>query len=420
MERPTYLQSLLRELDAEKAQPLAAAEPAKAISLIEALAPLPMPAAYHAAGALLELGTGAAPALKRWILAHGDHSVLWALLNEEVDAGPGLEAFGELLDEDDPDFVAAAAAAVGKCGAPGLRYAERLRELAETGGDSWVRSHALRALGQVGAQETALLIKAVREGDEDENLAAVAALGLLGPDAREAVDAICDCLEHDSPLNAQAAATALMRIGERSPRVGDALAAALARTDDPDRYENLLHAIGRLGAPSPAAQAALDEAIRSEDAAKRGAAAVAAHLATGDPAGVRVHLADAAWFLREWQVDPGPFADALLQSLEERAGEGPPAGMDDLQELLRKATAGMKPERLMMGDDVVEVMSTEIDPSATIVADVADALVVLAQRLGDPAAIPALERIAADQRSRPWTQDMAAEASKALRGKPDG
>ena len=69
----------------------------------------------------------------------------------------------------------------------------------------------------------------------------------------------------------------------------------------------------------------------------------------------------------------------------------------------------------MVGNDVIEVMSAEINPSAKIVTDVADSLIVLAQRLGDPAAIPALERIAADEHTQPWTREMAADTAKALR-----
>ncbi|MHC4452456.1 MAG: HEAT repeat domain-containing protein [Planctomycetota bacterium] len=407
----THLQLLLREVDLETAQTIAAAEPAEAIALIEALAPQKMPAAHYGASALLEFGPDAAPALKRWLLAHDSRAlaVLWATLNNSVDPSAGLEAFGELLDHDDTALVAAAVAAVGNCGPSGLRYADRLRALAETGSDSWLRSHAMRALGQVGSKEIDLLIKAVREGDEDENLAAIAALGRFGPDAREAVDAICDSLDLDAPQNAMAASLALIRIGERSPRVGDALAAAIADTEDPDVGPELLRAIGALGAPSPAARAALAEALLSEGADKRAAATIADYLVSGNPAAVRANLAETAWFLREWQIDPEPFADRILSSLEARSRE-PGAAFDEtgMIEMLQELSAKVSLERL--GPDEFEIK----DPSAEADTDVADPLIGLAQRLGDAAAIPALERIAADERNPQWTREMAADAVRVL------
>ena len=61
---------------------------------IAALAPLPMPAGFHAIVALLDLGPEAAPALKYSLLAYGDnaHMVLWAALEEGIDCSAGLSA----------------------------------------------------------------------------------------------------------------------------------------------------------------------------------------------------------------------------------------------------------------------------------------------------------------------------------------
>lgn len=199
-----------------------------------------------------------------------------------------------------------------------------LHQLLESRSDSWLRSYALRALGEIGAADDrslAALIEATRKNDPDESLRAVVGLGLLGPAASDAVDAVCACLNHEEPFVATAVPHTLAQIAVRTPEVGDALARAVAGETDPDRYLPLLEAIGKLKAPSDAARAALDEARSSEDPTRGAGGILAGYLVDGDVAPVRRVMADpdVLWVMSEWRVPLEALREDLVALVANRA-----------------------------------------------------------------------------------------------------
>jgi len=152
-----------------------------------------------------------------------------------------VEALGELLRESDDGHVRAAAASClahrGADAAPHLRAGldDPERQVAE---------EAMRALAQVGDDETAAwIIDAARRRQPLEG-AAIEALGALGDDGAAAF--LAESINNGSPEQRCAAAQALTQL---SPEVAEDALIAAAGADDADLRRSAVEALGKLRAP---------------------------------------------------------------------------------------------------------------------------------------------------------------------------
>ncbi len=417
MGKGEYLERFLRdagmdETNADAIRQLVVDDPASAAERIADLAPQEDPAKWEGMCALLELGSdGSSSTLRRWIDAHGESAVgmFWTVLHKPLDVSSGMQVYADLLETHDDALLAAAAAALGECGERAVHHAPQLRELIRYRRSPWTRAHGLRALGRIGASDPEsiqLMSAAVREGTPDEQLYATAGLGALGPDAIDAIDAVCDALRAPDVYGSNAAAVALIRIDERTEAVGDALARALRDEKRADRYHDLLRAVGLLHAPSIEAATCIDTALESDDAELRACGVVAGYLASDDASILGDALLEADdcsplhSVLSKWQVDVEPFAREILGLLSRRAKleQAPVMSHEEFMELIMESRPSLGISRPV---------------------DNAPWLFDLALRLGERSrkASPYLERIATNEAEHEPTRAKALEAFETLRAR---
>jgi HEAT repeat protein len=200
-----------------------------------------------------------------------------------VDAVPVLT---ETLNDGDAGLRRTAASALGKIGAP-ARSAIPALTLALKDRDKSVREKAVQSLVKMGSSSGAVtaLLEALKNDDEnvveiaenglDEQIAltadnvhglvevvqasktkarifAMAALGKIGPDAKEAVTALIDELRDSEPSVREAAASALGKIGPHAWKAADALAKALS-DDNPKVQTSAVLALRGIGPDGSAA-----------------------------------------------------------------------------------------------------------------------------------------------------------------------
>lgn len=150
-----------------------------------------------------------------------------------------------------------------------------------TSGDSLVRHRAIEAFahdaGRSPAAARALLAVLATEREAHVHATIADALGLLGPDAVDAVPALIGLLDDEHEIVRTRAVSALGRIGATSPRVVPALARALR---DPD-HDTRAAAADALGAMGPAARAAVPGLIQIVRGDRMGFARLRATIALG-------------------------------------------------------------------------------------------------------------------------------------------
>jgi HEAT repeat protein len=232
-----------------------------------------------------------------------------ALLDPSVPDGRAVEPLAAALRDARPtaDERARIATLLGRTGAP--RAAPLLVDLTRAQ-DLGLRLAAIDALGALGPlpaaskqdAPTAALLDAVQSPDAAVRLDAATALALAG--GERARDALVASLDGGDEIDRAAVFTALAGVLSRVPTDASVakLAQALAMSAGPER-DAIIEAIGRT--PLPSAGAVLANLARSEEAADRRAVATVTAARGGDPALARTLLADpedsvraqAAWSL---------------------------------------------------------------------------------------------------------------------------
>ena len=217
-------------------------------------------------------------------------------------AGSSKAAVAELKNlVRDPDATIrlAATLALGEIGPAARDSVDGLtRALNDT--DGRVRHAAADALGGIGVAAVAALRKAVEDGD-DSRLAAVTALGEIGPPANAAIPELRVCLSDKTPSIRCFAAQALGEIGARAAPALGPLRMALGDEESAVR-ESAASALGQIG---PAAKVAVPDLVRL----------------VSDPA--LTHLIS---------DEPTPVGDAAAKALT-RIGERVANGVGDLRKL---------------------------------------------------------------------------------------
>jgi HEAT repeat protein len=211
------------------------------------------------------------PGLAKWIEELRDPNVKARLKPAEAlgtygaaarDAIPGLMKLVRLETNYPPSHAATQALArIGRAAVPELVGALK-HPLAV------VRFRAAWALGLIGpdaAQAMPALIKALGDGDRQVRQLSAYALGEMGPKAAAAVVPLVGLLRDPAAPVRKQAATSLQRIG---PAAVPALAEAL-KAKQPATREAAAHALGLLGRDAKGAVAALAEAARDQHVGTR-------------------------------------------------------------------------------------------------------------------------------------------------------
>ena len=161
------------------------------------------------------------------------------------------------------------------------------------------RRRAMLLLGRCGRPAVSTLIRELKEpGPGGAQAEAARALGLIGPEAQEAVEPLITCLKGNSPDFRRAVADALARIGPGARDGVPALVRALAEanTDPQFRYVSagpealdsasdlLLKAIGTIGRAAPEVESGVAAMLKDSDPSVRTAAAEALKKIRGEEA----------------------------------------------------------------------------------------------------------------------------------------
>jgi HEAT repeat protein len=146
--------------------------------------------------------------------------------------------------------------------------------------------HAAHALAEIGKPAVSGLIEVFKgRNNTRQRRAAAVALGLIGPDARDAIPALTEALTNEAPLVRSDAALALAKIAPNADGVIKVLAVACGDADYGVR-NNVVKALGLCASKNASAIAPLAEAL----ADKHKAVCYAAYrsLGQGGKASVRV------------------------------------------------------------------------------------------------------------------------------------
>jgi HEAT repeat protein len=193
----------------------------------------------QAGKALAAVGAAAVPELvqalrERDVAVRARAARSLALIGPE--AREAVETLTAGLRDADPSVRAASVLALGEIG-PAAKPA--VPGLVKALGDAndMVRGLALEALRAIGPGATESLGKTLAKGQPKERLASVRALGLLGPDAREAMPQLRDAMRNGDKQVRAATAQTLGRMGtearEAVPELLDALQSKDLRTQVP-------------------------------------------------------------------------------------------------------------------------------------------------------------------------------------------
>jgi HEAT repeat protein len=198
----------------------------------------------YAAAALAELGLGAADAVPNLAEAvTRDQSpevrrlAVAALLKVQPDHKAAVEAYTKALSDTDARVAREAAAALAQVGQEGGALAGLLQALDHP--DPEVHKLANQGLAKVRLDKThvPLLRKALESKKSEVRARVVAALGALGPDAREAVPDLVRLLGESKGAERTQTMTTLRKLGPAAREAGPKLAELLKDEDKAVRFE---------------------------------------------------------------------------------------------------------------------------------------------------------------------------------------
>src|SRR5262245_5919482 len=188
--------------------------------------------------------------------------VLLGLL-PSASAGPSAEtaALIKALKDENRLVRLRAMRDLGNQGAAARDAAPTLGLLLRADTEPEVLTQAARALAQIGPAGVPELLKALRDPELRVRYQAAGALGIIGPDAREAVPLLTAALKE---TNDKMRARALYALGEIGPEARPAVPALVRtlRDREPDVRTQASGALRQIG---PAAVPALEEALRDAD-----------------------------------------------------------------------------------------------------------------------------------------------------------
>jgi HEAT repeat protein len=207
--------------------------------------------------------------------------IAWALGRLGRRAKPSVPALAQTLHGEDVWARQPAAWALWQIGEDAAPATDALvQALSYGGGVGWsvktdCRQHAARALARIGRSAVPPLIRALQGADRKKGAVArrgvAMALGLIGPEAKNAIPALVEALSDADPLVRGEAAVALSRIDPTADGVVAALSRALADSDYGVR-NNVAKALGRCGPAAKPALAALKKTLRDQKKEVRWAA----------------------------------------------------------------------------------------------------------------------------------------------------
>jgi HEAT repeat protein len=182
--------------------------------------------------------------------------------------------------DEDPDVKQTASAAMRAAGKPTVADVKELVEAMKGSKYVWWRVNAANALWLIGGDARATAVPALSaaladDRSEDVRLAAVGALGQMGPDAAQAVDQLAKALsDTDSAAVRTLAAIVLRDLGPAGKKAVPALAKALRGDRDKDVRLAALAALSQMGAEGAKEWKAVADALHdTESPAVRAAAA---------------------------------------------------------------------------------------------------------------------------------------------------
>lgn len=217
-----------------------------------------------------ELATPALPTLAKAALEDTSFDVRIAAVEAfgklAIGSPVAIEALIQILDEDNPRFIAEAAVSLGKIGPVAESAIPKLIEKLNHKSSS-ARMGVLFALGKIAEDPEAVLealTKSLEDPDYQCRYSAMMTLEKYGPKAKEAAPALLAYVERGerSPRTKIMLLKALIKVGQDNPKVTQAVIDQIKSAQTPRDRSAILHLLGSL---EEQAKTFLPELIKLQD-----------------------------------------------------------------------------------------------------------------------------------------------------------